>query len=83
MEIHPKSEKTDNEETANILADLFSSVFIVEPREEVPSLEKREISTECLHLKGLRTDNHQELLTNITSTEGTVGKTFLSTLGYL
>jgi hypothetical protein len=65
----PKSEKTDdNEKKANILADFFSSVFTLEPVDEVPTLGSREITTEWSqieikeeeikkHLKSLKPDN--------------------------
>ncbi|XP_069114365.1 uncharacterized protein [Argopecten irradians] len=42
----PKSEKTNNNtEKANILQEYFSSVFTLEPEEEIPCIEPRNIQT--------------------------------------
>ena len=43
----PKLKKTDlNIEKANILANYFNSVFTIEPDDDIPSLDKREVLQE-------------------------------------
>ena len=43
----PKSERTDQDDKkANILAEFFSSVFTIEPEDDIPSLETRNVNVE-------------------------------------
>ena len=58
----PKSAKTDHDENkANILAEFFSSVFTVEPQEDVPSLEIRSVLHEWSNVS-VRSEDIEKIL---------------------
>ena len=60
-----KSNKTDNdEEKANILADFFSSVFTVEPNEEIPSMTKTSVTYDW-HNIVITTEMVYKILSNL------------------